>query len=721
MKRNNLKFYSLALFAATLSIVGCSDDDDGNGGGGQTTGELRGSITTNTTLDASLNYSLVGSVTVEDGVTLTIPAGTTITANQTDGLDALIVKQGGRLIANGTANDPIVFTETSQQIGSWGGIVILGRAPINVPGGTSSPEFDDTLVYGGTDAADNSGSLQYVRVEYAGAGIVEGSVEYNGFGFYAVGTGTTLNNLQTFRGSDDGFEWFGGTVTATNLISIGDEDDSFDWAEGWTGGGSNWIAIKEGIGDRGIEADNNENDNTLTPFSNPTISDITLRGIGESDGILFRRGTGANLSNVLITNFVDGIDIRDQQTYDNTATGGILAINGLFAVVDDVINVNTEGGPALTEEQVDAVEAAFITNLNVTGADDSFTQGWTIGYNIETPTAPLTGSITSDLTLDANTEYTLVGSVIVQEGATLTIPAGTRIVANITDGLDVLIINQGAQINAVGTADNPIVFTEASEEIGSWGGIVLLGRAPINVPGGTSSPEFDDTLTYGGTISDDNSGTLSYIRLEYAGAGIVEGSVEYNGFGFYAVGSGTTLNNLETYLGSDDGFEWFGGTVTANNLISIGDEDDSFDCAEGWTGGGSNWIAIKEGIGDRGFEFDNNENDNTLTPLSNPTISDVTLIGTGESDGMLFRRGAAGTVTNAVIRNFVDGIQVVDAQTETNVTNGDLAVTGNITTVTNVVNGPTAVFTLDATATGADDTFAAGWSRYDLENYSINQ
>ena len=340
------------------------------------------------------------------------------------------------------------------------------------------------------------------------------------------------------------------------------------------------------------------------------------------------------------------------------------------------------------------------------------------------PDNVLEGAITSDKILDAAIEYTIRGSVTVEDGATLSIPAGTRIVADISDGLDALIIKQGGRINATGSSVDPIVFTSANMQTGSWGGIVILGRAPINVGSETSSPEFDNSLSYGGNIPDDNSGILTYVRVEYAGAGIIEGSVEYNGFGFYAVGSGTILNNLETYKGSDDGFEWFGGTVVANNLISIGDEDDSFDTAEGWTGGGSNWIGIKDGIGDNGFEWDNNEDDNIALPMSNPTVSNITLIGTGTADGMRLRRGTAGTISNVIIRNFDQGIDMRDAITVNNAMSGALTVNGvffDAIVNENYVNDQgqdiSSAVTEDPSATGADDTFAAGWSRYDMEGW----
>lgn len=340
----------------------------------------------------------------------------------------------------------------------------------------------------------------------------------------------------------------------------------------------------------------------------------------------------------------------------------------------------------------------------------------------------LTGHIRKDIKLEAGQSYTLEGAVIIEEGAKLTIPAGMKIVADKSDGLDVLIVNQGGMINAEGTSENPIVFTSTSNEIGSWGGIVILGKAPINVPGRVSSPEFSDNLSYGGTDKKDNSGTLSYVRVEYAGAGIIEGSVEYNGFGFYAVGSGTTINNLETYKGSDDGYEFFGGTVEANNLISIGDEDDSFDWSEGWSGGGTNWIAIKEGIADKGIEADNNENDNTLTPMSNPMISDVTLIGIGTQDGLRLRRGTAGKLSNIIIKNFENAVSIRDDQTIRNVEDGDLMIEGMAKSCSNLIVGldskgesvdVSAAFSKKESATGADAAFAAGWTRFSSEGYTL--
>ena len=331
---------------------------------------LSGRIESELTLDAALVYELRGSVVVTNGATLNIPAGTTFVSNSDDGLDALIIDQGARIEAIGTAQDPIVFTTSVQQPGEWGGIVILGNAPINVAGGISSPEFDDTLSYGGNDPEDDSGILSFVRVEYAGASVIEGAVEFNGFAFYAVGSGTTVNNLQAFSGADDGFEWFGGAVIANNLLSNGNEDDSFDWTEGWTGGGSNWIAVQQGFGDNGFEADNNVDNNTSLEVSNPTISNITINGLGVNDGMRLRRGTAGRLSNVIINNFADGIDIRDNFTIENIQ-------NGVLEITQ--INIENVERTIIVEGNTDLSPFIMLDNT-ATGADESVFQGWTIGF-----------------------------------------------------------------------------------------------------------------------------------------------------------------------------------------------------------------------------------------------------------------------------------------------------------------------------------------------------
>lgn len=220
--------YAIAV-SATI-FTGCSkDEDDEIPTKVPVVGEITGDITANRTL-AFGNYTLKGIVKIQSGVTLTIEAGSTFTADKSDGDDGLVVLNGGKLIANGTADNPIVLTEKSKVGGSWNGIIMYGDAPIvnssTAPAPQTSNSEDGLLLpYGGTNAAHNGGSLKYVRVEYAGRVITTNSKEQNGFSFYSVGSGTVLENLVSYKGNDDGFEFYGGTVSAKNLISYGNADD----------------------------------------------------------------------------------------------------------------------------------------------------------------------------------------------------------------------------------------------------------------------------------------------------------------------------------------------------------------------------------------------------------------------------------------------------------------------------------------------------------------
>ena len=220
---------------------------------------------------------------------------------------------------------------------------------------------------------------------------------------------------------------------------------------------------------------------------------------------------------------------------------------------------------------------AFGTILTSCSSDD--TNG-----PIAPETSVLQGNITSDLTLNSGTVYTLRGATYVKPGATLTIPAGTRIEAD-TEYAEVafLAIEKGAKMMAQGTAANPIVFTSnsASPAPQDWGGLVICGNAITNL--GVNAQAEVTGLTYGGTNPADNSGVYSHIIIEYSG-NLINDEAEFNGVTFYAVGSGTTVNNILVYQGSDDGFEWFGGSVNASNLAAIGCQDDSFDWTEGWNG-----------------------------------------------------------------------------------------------------------------------------------------
>lgn len=317
MKKNLLKlgFYALTVFSIA-TFVGCSDSDknDDENIPDPSELELKGTLTGDRTLKAGNTYSLVGGYQVKDGGRLIIEEGVTIKATRTiEGQpDYIIVEQGGKIEANGTKDKPIVMTSTQEAPKAWGGLHICGKAPINLTGGIGRSEIG-LAPYGGNEPADNSGVLRYVRLEYTGFAFNEDQ-ESNGLTLYGVGNGTTIEYVQTYKGADDGFEWFGGTVNAKYLVSTASEDDSFDWTNGWVGKGQFWVAYQDQTapksdgsanGDCLIEADNFADNFRNTPISSPTLANLTLIGNNDTKdqkrGIRLRAGTQIKMYNVLVT------------------------------------------------------------------------------------------------------------------------------------------------------------------------------------------------------------------------------------------------------------------------------------------------------------------------------------------------------------------------------------------------------------------------------------
>lgn len=298
---------TMALAASMTLFTACTDNNEpGNGDGGEDNKyELTKDIESDTELEAGKTYTLSGGIHVKNGATLKIPAGVTIIAKHDDVVDYILIEQGAKIDAQGTASNPIVMTSEKKEPGAWGGIHICGYAHTNAEGGTGSSEIGGAP-YGGNNDADNSGTLRYVRVEYTGFAFDE-EHEANGITFYGVGNGTTVEYCQAYMGSDDGFEWFGGSVNVKYLVSTDCSDDSFDWTEGWNGKGTDLVAYQEAKATLGydcdclIEADNNENDNAATPVSHPVLKNLILAGNGESkQGIRLRRGTQADIDNAKV-------------------------------------------------------------------------------------------------------------------------------------------------------------------------------------------------------------------------------------------------------------------------------------------------------------------------------------------------------------------------------------------------------------------------------------
>ena len=301
---------------------------------------VSGRITSDMTWGSGSYWVLRGAVFVEAPARLTIDAGTEIFGEfATNG--TLIIARGAQILANGTASAPIVFS-SDQPIGEraradWGGLIINGYAPLNVPGNEGVGE-GDTGTYGGTNAADDSGHLKYVRVEFAGTEFSPDN-ELNGIAFQGVGSNTEVDHVMVKYNKDDGLEFFGGTVQVKHVVLQGIADDSVDWTDGWTGKGQFIIVMQSGDdADQGIEADNNGDNNNLTPRSNPTIYNLTLIGDPDTDegsesdiGMLLREGTSATIRNFIVLGFKEAsIDIDHTATFDQVENGSLTLASGII-------------------------------------------------------------------------------------------------------------------------------------------------------------------------------------------------------------------------------------------------------------------------------------------------------------------------------------------------------------------------------------------------------
>ncbi len=314
--RKNWKFAAMTLVAGmALFTTACSSDNDpaantgngnteGNGNGTEESYVLDKDITENMTLETGKNYTLNGGIHVKAGATFTIQPGVTITAKHDGTVDYILVEQGAKIDAQGTASQPIVMTSEKKEAGAWGGLHICGYAHTN--NGSGSSEIGNAP-YGGDNDADNSGTLKYIRLEYTGYAFDE-EHEANGVSFYGVGSGTTVEHLQAYKGSDDGFEFFGGSVNVKYLVATSCSDDSFDWTEGWNGKAQFLVAYQEGETSLGydcdclMECDNNGTNFAATPVAHPVIANATLIGNGgEAQGVRLRAGTEVELYNTIIT------------------------------------------------------------------------------------------------------------------------------------------------------------------------------------------------------------------------------------------------------------------------------------------------------------------------------------------------------------------------------------------------------------------------------------
>ncbi|MGB5434424.1 MAG: hypothetical protein WBM98_00930, partial [Maribacter sp.] len=521
------------------------------------------------------------------------------------------VQKGGKINIQGTASNPVEMTSANEAPGDWGGLVIAGNATTTE--GTDATAEVGQITYGGTDDADNSGAISYLIIRYAGAQINPDS-QYNGLTLYAVGSGTTIDNVAMIDGKDDGVEFFGGTVSASNFYLENNEDDAVDWTEGWNGTLTNAYVVHtiEGFS-TAVEADG-EN-------GNPTLANFTAVSTVGGTALQFKKTSGATITGLSLAGYDTSVDMKD---------AGPLA------------NVQIDGSDADPTMSYIATPTVAIESFD-----------W-VNSQVVVETSVLSGSITADLTLDADITYYLAQTLSVETGATLTIPAGTSIIADVESGDETstyIVVQKGGMIDIQGTATAPVVMTSSNESPGDWGGLVIAGNATTTE--GTNATAEVGQISYGGSDDTDNSGAISYLIIRYAGAQINPDS-QYNGLTLYAVGSGTTIDNVAMIDGKDDGVEFFGGTVSASNFYFENNEDDAIDWTEGWSGTLTNAYVSHTNAGfSTAVEADGVNN--------NPKLVNLTAVSTQDGTALQFKKTSGATITNLYVEGYATLVDMKDA------------------------------------------------------------
>lgn len=393
MKKNILKFLALATIF-TISLQSCTveitEDTDIPTSGGENisgSGTITGTITKDLTIKKG-TYYIQGLVRVADGVKLTIEPGATFYA-KTDVTSGLIILKGAKAYIEGTATEPIVFTTESKKPGDWCGITIYGDAPIKANGGGSTATSEDGLnqIYGGTDVGSNSGVYRYIRVEYGGKKIGDGTSEFNNITFYAVGSGTIVENIVSYKGTDDGVEFFGGTVSTKNFISYGNYDDAFDWQDGWYGqDNSNWFAYQTGTGNFGMEIESSNN----ADANFPKVAGVTLiraagtnpevAGSSEISAIQFKKHGNGKFTNVYIDGYKNTggkqaypVLIQDSPTDISQVIANKIAVSPINVVNSD--NAGVWGYTFTSTAPKTITNSTAVTKVAITGGAWSTVEG----------------------------------------------------------------------------------------------------------------------------------------------------------------------------------------------------------------------------------------------------------------------------------------------------------------------------------------------------------
>jgi len=422
-----------AAFALMLIVTGCSkkvEDDPTPAAEGAV--EVKGDISKSTSWTADKIYLLKGTVYVTSGATLTIEPGTIIKGDKaTKG--SLVISRGGKIMAEGTAEKPIVFTSAqpagARREGDWGGLILLGKAPVNQGTDVSIEGIADDGSgkgkYGGTDPNDNSGVLKYVRVEFAGIPLSPDN-EINGITFGGVGAGTTVDYVQVYRSGDDSFEWFGGTVNAKHLLAIDGWDDDFDTDFGFSGKiqfalAQRLIVTADQSGSNGFESDNDGSGSNLTPKTSAVFSNITVIGPIAASGdkgkqnanfqhaAQIRRNSSISTFNSVFAGFPEGVYIDDSKvatagaTSTNYTSGSLKFVNNIIASCNSKGNEVKGENKALFEATLradnvfnDALYAADLFNAPNLFSGDLSTKAGRPDFTLKTGSIAAAGAVFSD-------------------------------------------------------------------------------------------------------------------------------------------------------------------------------------------------------------------------------------------------------------------------------------------------------------------------------------
>ena len=623
MKKSVFKILNIVAFSlAIVTFTNCGSDEPSiiieetasEVIGKLNSGVMNGTLDEDYTLNSNQIYSLNGSFIVESGATLIIPAGTRIQAMNGGTSVYIAILKGGMIQVEGTAENPVNMSSASGDAGDWGGLTICGDATTTA--GVNAEAEVGGFIYGGSNDADSSGTINYLVIKGTGAQINADS-QYNGISFYGVGSGTTVRNIAVINGSDDGVEFFGGTVSATNLFLENNEDDSVDWTEGWNGTVTNTFITHTISGFSTVFEGDKDN-------GNPKFNNVTAVSNVGGTALQFKKQSGATITGLSLTGYDVSIDMKD---------GGDLAnvrINGVAA------------NPLLS-----------YTNTQKVAASDF---AW-VNSNTAIPTSVLQGAITEKVVLDAAVKYSLNSSYIVQAGGELVIPAGTKIEAR-DGGTGVYIaVLKGGKIDIQGTESNPVVISSASATSGDWGGLTICGAATTTA--GVNAEAEVGGFIYGGTNVTDNSGSITYLVIKGTGAQINADS-QYNGISLYAVGSGTTIENISIINGADDGIEFFGGTVSVTNVYLENNEDDAVDWTEGWNGTITNTY-ISHSIAGFSTAFEGDKDN------GNPKFINLTAISTVGGTGLQFKKNSGATISNIWLEGYDKNIDMKDGGSLQNV------------------------------------------------------